>query len=83
MKERPAFRKVALVNVTTIALFRILLLCWMAWWIAANSRKLSFTFLAAGAVGVSVVLSHSMQLFYRSLHQDFPGSQRRGAEKTQ
>ena len=81
MKEGPAFRMVALINIATIVLFRILLLCWMAWWITANRCNLSFTFLAAGSVGVSVVLSHSMQLFRRSLNQDFSSSQKKDDKK--
>ena len=71
VKDKPAFQYVALCNIATIIVFRIVLLSLMAWWIVANKHKLSPSFLAASSAGLIIVLSQSVQLFCRCLKQDF------------
>ncbi len=68
---RTAYRNVALLNVATFVLFRILLIGWMARWLTINKDNLPVLFFSASSVGVSVILGMNAVLFYRILNRDF------------
>ena len=64
-------RNVALLNVGTFVLFRIVLLGWMARWLTVNKDTLPLLLLSMAGTGVAVILSMNAVLFYRILNRDF------------
>lgn len=67
----PFFRQVALLNVATFILFRIILLGWMTRWITVNRDHVPALFFAAGSIGLATIITMNAVLFYRILSKDF------------
>jgi len=65
------YRNVALMNVATFVLFRILLMGWMTRWMAANRERLDAAFFVAGSLGLAVIQVMNAVLFYKLLKADF------------
>ena len=70
-KQRLAYRNVALLNVGTFVLFRILLLGWMTRWITINRDIVPTAFFVAGSMGLFTILTMNTKLFYMILNSDF------------
>ena len=70
-RHATAYRNVALLNVGTFVVFRIVLLGWMARWLTVNKDNLPMLFLSMGISGVTLILAMNAVLFYRILNRDF------------
>ena len=70
-RHATSYRNVALLNVGTFVLFRIVLLGWMARWLTVNKDALPLLLLSMAGTGVAVILSMNAVLFYRILNRDF------------
>ena len=64
-------RNVALLNVGTFVLFRIVLLGLMARWLIVNKDALPLLLLSMVGTGLAVILGLNAVLFYRILNRDF------------
>jgi hypothetical protein len=70
-RQTTLYRNIALLNVATFVLFRIVLMCWMVRWLTINKDTLPTLFLSAGGIGISTLLAMNAMLFYRVLNRDF------------
>lgn len=70
-RHATAYRNVALLNIATFVLFRIVLFGWMARWLSVNKDSLPMLLLWMGSVGVTLILGMNAVLLYRILNRDF------------
>ncbi|XP_034280379.1 TLC domain-containing protein 2 isoform X1 [Pantherophis guttatus] len=66
-----SFRLASLINLGTYLVFRILILAWMSRWLALNQDNVPAVPYAMGTVGMAIMLSINIVLFYRLLRSDF------------
>ena len=78
-KASTAYRNVALLNMATFVLFRIVLMGWMTRWITVNRDVVPLLFFTAGSVGLAVITFMNILLFYRIIMADFAGGSGSGS----
>ncbi|XP_013914872.1 PREDICTED: TLC domain-containing protein 2 [Thamnophis sirtalis] len=77
LANTPFFRLASLVNLGTYLVFRILILAWMSRWLALNREKVPAVPYVMGTVGMAIMLSINIVLFYRLLRCDFLPSRKK------
>ncbi|XP_025029683.1 TLC domain-containing protein 2 [Python bivittatus] len=66
-----SFRLTSLLNLGTYLVFRIMILAWMTRWLVLNQENVPAAPYAMGTVGMAIMLSINIVLFYRLLRSDF------------
>ncbi|KAM6465608.1 TLC domain-containing protein 2 [Liasis olivaceus] len=66
-----SFRLTSLLNLGTYLVFRIMILAWMTRWLVLNRENVPAAPYAMGTVGMAIMLSINIVLFYRLLRSDF------------
>ena len=70
-KQTMLYRNIALLNVATFVLFRILLLGWMTRWLTVNRDIIPVSLFTCGSIGLATIIALNTMLFYKILNSDF------------